>query len=84
MKIKGAWKAWLDTTIMKVIRTGAQTALGALGVGATPLFDADYVAILSITGGSMLACLLFYVTKMPSPFTGKGINEEEKSSGSIY
>lgn len=82
-KIKKAWKLWLDSTLVKTIRTGAQTALGVLGAGATPLLDVDYVGALSVTGASMLACFLFYVTTMPSPFTGKGI-EKDGDSGSLY
>lgn len=80
MKISGAWKLWLDKTLLKTVRTGAQTALGVLGVGATPLLDVDYVGALSVTGGSMLACFLFYVTTMPSPFTGKGIEKSDSLS----
>lgn len=53
-------KKWVEKTVIKVIKTMAQTALGIIGTGVV-LSDINWVAVASATALSGIACILMNI-----------------------
>lgn len=51
-------RKYLDYSVERCLKTGAQSALALIGGGGLGLFDVDWVNVLSISGLAMVMSLL--------------------------
>lgn len=59
------WKRWLIDTVVRVLKTGAEVALGMFSIGLA-WHEIDFLHILSVTGVAMLYTVLFNVHRITS------------------
>jgi hypothetical protein len=60
------WKKFLTATLIRCIRTFAESALAYIGTGAILLGDVNWLAVLSAGGmGAVIAFLMALATGLP-------------------
>ena len=62
-------KFWLGESgaLVRAIRTAAQTAIAAIGVGTTNLFSADITNVLALSGSAAVLSLLMSLDRSSAP-----------------
>ena len=63
-------KRYADYALERCLKTGAQTALSVMSVGATGVFAVDWVNVLSVSGLAMIMSLLTSVLQYDRPKVG--------------
>lgn len=59
------WKRWLIDTAVRVLKTGAEVALGMFSVGMA-MQEVDFLHILSVTGVAMIYTVIFNIHRITS------------------
>lgn len=64
------WKQWLFDTLIRTVKTMAESALGIL-IMSKVVYDVDWIYLLGAVGISGLTCFLINVKNCPNPFEPK-------------
>lgn len=68
-------KEWLRATLIRMIRTFAESALAFIGTGAVLIGDVNWLGVLS--AGAMGAAISFLMALAGLPEVPKGIEKDE-------
>lgn len=72
------WKTWIKATLIRAIRTFAESALAYIGTGAVVLGDVNWIGVLSAGGfGFITAILLSLATNLPEVKLQKQLDEAQ-------
>lgn len=65
--MKEKFLKWAKATIIKVVKTMAETALAVIGTGAFGILDVDWIGLLSACALSGIVTILFNIKSIPEP-----------------
>ena len=61
------FQSWAVDTLIRAVKTAAQTAVAALGVNATGLLHVDWVSVGSLAGLAAVTCVLQNLSNLSVP-----------------
>lgn len=64
------WKQWLFDTLIRTLKTMAETAVGII-ITSKVIFDVDWMVVFGTVAISGVTCILLNIKNLPNPFEPK-------------
>lgn len=72
-------KSWINATLIRTIKTMAETAIALIGTNAVSVTSVDWVGIVSAAAVSGIVCILTCIKGLPEcePYDWDEVTEDE-------